>query len=593
METKKIRNKIVAPAIFILFLILVVAYFLLTSIQNEHIIHDQSFVKNHLQSIIKSEIREDANNFIGLINIVKDDIEIQNAWHNKSREDLLSVSSDWYKSINQNHRISHFYFHNLDQTNFLRVHAPHRFGDTIDRHTLHQAIETQQTSFGVEIGTFGHLVLRIVSPWVIDGELVGYIELGEETEHILEKSSATLDTNIVTVINKEALNKNEWISSMSNLTRNNFWDALPNHVLVDSQRTKDFVTNQHEILNFIKNGLTPHVVGEIMKEKNDYFFTGNFPIIDVSGKNVGAYVFFSNISEEIKHNQQRTMLLFLSGVTLAIVLFVFYYYYVGRIEHAQQDTLQQLQQEVIRRTQIQSELITAKEFAEQASQAKSEFLSAMSHELRTPMNAVLGFSQLLEHDSNNNLTEDQQDSISQIKESGKHLLSLINNVLDLAKIESGHSEVNIGTVNGNELLEVTASFIKIMAKERNISIHNTTEKNEFNLKADQNKLKQVLFNFASNAVKYNDEGGVITLSCTKINDHIRLSVSDNGEGVPETSLHELFEPFNRLNKASSAIQGTGIGLTICNDLVALMNGKIGVFNNPDKGLTFWVEFEQA
>ncbi|OUR74239.1 hypothetical protein A9Q78_01140 [Methylophaga sp. 41_12_T18] len=593
MEIERIRNKIVAPAISILCLTLILAYVLLNRLQNEHIIQSQTFVHEHLESFIEAEIHEDAVSFIDLINVVKNDANIQQAWQNKSRDDLYNASKSWYQAINKNHRITHFYFHHLDKTNFLRVHNPQRFGDDIGRHTLRQAAQTQQTSFGVELGTFGYLVLRIVSPWFIDGQLVGYIELGEETEHILEKSSATLETNIVTLINKDKLNKNEWLLRTAEPDQDYLWNALPNHVLVDSERIKSSISNQHGRFELIKKGLNPQLKGELSKDQNDYFFTGNFPIVDVAGTTVGAYVFFSNISAEIKHNQQSTKVLFSSGAALALLLFFFYYYYVGRIERAQNKVLQQLQQEIDNRTQIQSDLVTAKEFAEKASQAKSEFLSSMSHELRTPLNAVLGFSQLLAHDTENKLSADQLESLGYIQDSGQHLLGLIDSVLDLATIESGHINITLESVDTDDLLLKVASSIKTQAAKRQITIDSQIS-DKYYLTADYSKLKQVLLNFASNAVKYNNEGGLIILSCeSTADDRIRLSVTDSGDGVDESLIASLFEPFNRLDKANSSVQGTGIGLTICKELVTLMGGEIGVFNNADHGLTFWVEFDIA
>jgi len=245
----------------------------------------------------------------------------------------------------------------------------------------------------------------------------------------------------------------------------------------------------------------------------------------------------------------------------------------------------------------QSELEALLSTVEQANNAKSQFLSSMSHELRTPMNSVLGFSELLATDTNHPLTEEQLESLKQIKESGHQLLHLINDMLDLAKIESGHIEVHITSVNVNELLTQTCELMEPQAENQSIILENTLSDNDLELaiNTDQAKIQQVLLNFVSNAIKYNQEKGTVTLSCNKTADsRIRISVTDTGQGIPEQHLPALFEPFNRLGQESSAIQGTGIGLTICQQLVERLGGEIGAYQNENgEGMTFWIEFNAA
>jgi len=243
----------------------------------------------------------------------------------------------------------------------------------------------------------------------------------------------------------------------------------------------------------------------------------------------------------------------------------------------------------------QKHLKAAKDDAEKANKAKSEFLSSMSHELRTPMNAVLGFSQLLATDTEDPLTEDQLESIEHIIDGGQHLLRLIDDVLDLAKIESGYTDINIENVDTNSLIKQVLILIQSQAEKQGITLVNkVTADDSFKIQADPKKLKQVLLNLCSNAIKYNSQNGILTIACSKTHEHkIRLSVSDTGKGVPEALFPSLFEPFNRLDNANSNIQGTGIGLNICKQLVKQMNGEIGVFNNSDKGLTLWVELEET
>ena len=238
--------------------------------------------------------------------------------------------------------------------------------------------------------------------------------------------------------------------------------------------------------------------------------------------------------------------------------------------------------------QTSNTLEIEKKRAEKASQAKSEFLSRMSHELRTPMNAIIGFSQLLELDAEG-FSETQRDNIKEILDASRHLLKLINELLDLAKIESGKMEVSMEQVHIADLLHQCITLVGPQALARKIELVDQVSSMGYIVKADFTRLKQVLLNLLSNAVKYNREHGRITISSEHSDkDRLRIIINDTGNGLAQKDIAKLFQSFERLD-AENNIEGTGIGLMISKHLVELMKGSIGVDSTPGEGSSFWVE----
>ncbi len=231
--------------------------------------------------------------------------------------------------------------------------------------------------------------------------------------------------------------------------------------------------------------------------------------------------------------------------------------------------------------------------ADKANLAKSNFLSSMSHELRTPLNAILGFGQLMESESPAP-TPSQKASIHQILQAGWYLLELINEILDLALIESGKLSISLESVLLDDIMLECQSMIESQAEKRGIRISFPSFEQPCFVNADRTRVKQILINLLSNAIKYNQAGGSVLVECTASPPRsIRISIRDTGAGLPPDKLAQLFQPFNRLGQEASTEEGTGIGLVVTKRLVDLMGGAIGVTSMVGVGSTFWVEFHSV
>ncbi len=227
---------------------------------------------------------------------------------------------------------------------------------------------------------------------------------------------------------------------------------------------------------------------------------------------------------------------------------------------------------------------------EQANLLKTEFLRKMSHELRTPLNSVIGFSYLLQQNIEGNLTEQQSKNIQTILNSGKHLLALIDDLLDLSKIESGAINLNIEAINFFPLYTEVIAMFETDIAQKQVSISADFEiTQELKILADRVRFKQALSNLLSNAIKYNKDGGKIYVAAKQINGRLQLSIRDTGIGIPENLGNEVFQPFNRLGMEKSQIQGTGIGLSVTRQLMEAMNGSIRFESEYGKGTTFYLD----
>jgi PAS domain S-box-containing protein len=253
----------------------------------------------------------------------------------------------------------------------------------------------------------------------------------------------------------------------------------------------------------------------------------------------------------------------------------------------------QLTRDLTERRQVEQALTLAKRAAEKANLAKSEFLSSMSHELRSPLNAILGFAQLMESDATPP-TPSQKASIDEILRAGWYLLELINEILDLAQIESGKLSLSPEPTSLAEVMLECQAMIEPQAQQRGISMTFPQFDVPCFVAADRTRLKQVLINLLSNAIKYNKTGGTVVLDCAgSTPGRIRLNVRDTGPGLSPEKLAQLFQPFNRLGQERGAEQGTGIGLVMSKQLVELMGGVLGVESSVGVGSVFWWELAAA
>lgn len=244
--------------------------------------------------------------------------------------------------------------------------------------------------------------------------------------------------------------------------------------------------------------------------------------------------------------------------------------------------------DISKRKEAEEKLLAAKKYAEETSQAKTNFIASMTHELHTPLNAIIGFSQLLKIDPN--LDSKQMEQVRDIQNAGNHLLRLVEDVLNYSKLTGNDIELHLNDISLEELLVECVSMVSSFSSESSVSVNVEQACNQYKVKCDPVRFKQIVINILSNAIKYNCDNGKVIISCKQCdNNMLRLIFTDTGLGIDSCKLDELFEPFNRLGQEGSTIQGLGVGLSISKQLIELMDGNIGVDSTVGKGSRFWIE----
>ena len=246
--------------------------------------------------------------------------------------------------------------------------------------------------------------------------------------------------------------------------------------------------------------------------------------------------------------------------------------------------------DVTERKQFERELHDARVEAVRANRAKSEFISRMSHELRTPLNSILGYAQLLDTAG---LAEDDRDGMKQIVRAGRHLLALVDEVLDIARIEAGRLTLMPEPLDPGDVAAEARDLIRPRANERGVEIVIDEPACAMPVMADQQRLRQVMLNLLSNAVKYNRENGKVIVTCELGVDNVRVTVEDEGPGVPEDQVPRLFTAFDRLGAERSGVEGTGVGLSLTQHLLQAMGGDIGYERARTGGARFWITLPRA
>jgi signal transduction histidine kinase len=563
-KVERIASRILAP--FVLFVVFALlgamagAYWL----QQRSIEAHSAKLKQHVW-IAYAENLKDAASLLGtLAEFIESNRLIQQAWLDGDRQALLEAARPVYKRISKGGRVSYLYFYTPDRTNFLRVHSPKRYGDRINRHTLDEAFTTRELAWGVELGAFGQFVLRVVKPWLIDGQLVGYIELGENIEHLTRRVKRTTGADLVVVIDKRYLEFEAWSEMQEQLGSRVDWNQFPDKLIID----KTLAVLPKQLFKQIEQGAEENISVTI-RDGDQIYDASVLPAVDARKQLLGNIWILLNITTQHLDLRTLTTVFVVSSIVLAGLCIILFYAYLKRIQSKLSKTYAELRHEIGERKQVQQQL--------------ESYSYTIAHDLRAPLRSITSFSQILAEEIGESLHDEARDALQRVIRAGGHMADLIDDILELSRIT--RRNMSVGRV---DLSQCAREYIeRLQSEEPNRRLECDVEDN-VTVSGSRELLYAALNNLLENAWKFTSkqEMAKIQFASTTRDGETVYFVRDNGVGFDMEYVDKLFGTFQRLHPKET-YPGTGIGLATVKRVMDRHKGRVWAESEVGRGATFY------
>lgn len=494
------------------------------------------------------------------------------AWQAKDRNALFRATEMYFNHLRDYHGAPYMHFIEPNKVCFLRMHNPQKYGDTFNRFTLDQAAKKHTVATGTELGNSDVLNFRLVSPWKINGKVVGYMEVGKNIGQLASETAHTLGAELVFCINKRFIDEKTWEKSLSKHQQGSPWNLLSHDVVASTT----FHSLPPQLIRLIDQSIPKANELFQIKDENKIYLGSTLPLIDAKQQHIGDILVLCDVTSKKNIIAKAIAQVFLLCCLVGIILFILINMYLTRHEN--------------KLLHIQNELYATHHEAQKANRAKSDFLAMMSHDIRTPMNGVLGFTDLL---LETDLNKEQRDYVQTIQSSGKTLLALLNDILDYTKIEANKLKLEQEPFNPAEEIRNVIKLQKAVADIKGLQLFadissDVPEK----IIGDRLRFNQILSNLVGNALKFTDQGKIKVTATTHeraplTQKFLRLTICDTGIGISKEKIPLLFKPFSQVEQFNNTKRtGTGLGLAISKRLCELMGGSIHVQSEKGKGSSF-------
>jgi signal transduction histidine kinase len=564
----------------------------------------------------------------GIFDFIKEKGDLKDAWLAKDRDKLLELAKPIFESIRSKCNVTHLYFHDLDRTCFLRVHNPAKYGDFITRPTMDSAHEQKQPAWGTEFGPYGTFTLRVVHPWLIDGKLSGYIELGEEVSNILPVLKDILGVELFVTVNKRYLTRADWEEGMRMMGRENAnWDLLSKSVIVDStfENLSEESLQGMEVIGRHDKSLFDVVI------KHRSYKGGFVPLVDAGHLYIGDIVVMKDVTQMDVAVKLFSIMLTSVCIIVGVVLWAMFYVYIRHIESKLTGVYIDLHDQVEKRRQADEELQRAydrmelnvaertselsKEVAERkktehvlqelnkelettikslttANQELEQFAFITSHHLREPVRKISIFGRLLANSLVGNLDNDQRENLNFMIDGANKIEQMVKGLK--LYLQTSTDKMEFEDVDLNLILEKIKRLDLVAELEQT---HGTilVPRKLLVISGCSVQIRQVMQQIIANSLRYRQEGispEIVVQAYRENNETVRIEIEDNGIGIKEEYLGDIFNPF-RCFQAEHGSDGVGIGLTVCKKIIKRHGGEMGIRSVYGHGTTIWFTLSLA
>jgi signal transduction histidine kinase len=550
------------------------------------------------------DIREESiRTLSAALEVILQDEKLKQVYLEKDRNKLFDYGQPLFWDLRDKYGITHFYFILPDGINFVRLHNKDIYGDKITRNTFEKARYSGNVGEGIELGKTDY-ALRVVRPYYGGGELIGYVELGQEIDEFLEIMKKGKNNEFALFVEKEYLSEEDWASTRDVMGLRNNWEDLGEHIIMSSTTEEVFSCFSDGNVNALRKQTS---FLEKMTLDDETFACGGFALLDVLGEKSGVIFSFIDVSE-LEGAMANIRMVILSILFFIVLVFFGLQFYVSRKITRPIEKLDYAAEQIQKKNfKVRVDIRTGDELQElgdtfnetakvlekmdeehkQLEKAKTEFLSITSHELRSPMTPMQAQLQMLIGNYYGKLTPKQKQAMEIVSRNTKRLDNIIVDFLEISRIEAARLKFRF--VREDFAKGCIPRLIKEMGgfmPEKKIRVINKIGKLPV-VEHDPDRLCQVLRNLISNAVKFSKPGTTVTLSAKLEGSMILFSVKDQGIGIKKSEQNRLFEPFFQAEQTMyREHQGTGLGLAIVRGIVESQNGRVWIESEVGKGTTF-------